>query len=123
MGLRLPFFNYAQFPILLSQIITVFWVIGFMNAINLADGLAGLAAGLAAIASATFLAVAIVQGDTDTPFISKQLKLAGVLSAILSGSCLRFIPYKFSQAKVFMGDVAAIRIGVLFGASAGIVNL
>jgi UDP-GlcNAc:undecaprenyl-phosphate GlcNAc-1-phosphate transferase len=98
MGLRLPFFNYIQFPILLSQVITVFWVIGFMNAINLADGLDGLAAGLAAIASATFLAVAIIQGDTDTPFIAKQLKLAGILSAILCGSCLGFLPYNFSPA-------------------------
>jgi UDP-GlcNAc:undecaprenyl-phosphate GlcNAc-1-phosphate transferase len=115
MGLRLPFFNYAQFPILLSQIITVFWVIGFMNAINLADGLDGLAAGLAAIASATFLAVAIIQGDTDTPFIAKQLKLAGVLSAILCGSCLGFLPYNFSPAKVFMGDGGALGIGFLLG--------
>jgi len=116
MGLRLPFFNYAQFPILLSQIITVFWMIGFMNAINLADGLDGLAAGLAAIASATFLAVAIIQGDTDTPFIAKQLKMAGVLSAILCGSCLGFLPYNFSPAKVFMGDGGALGIGFLLGA-------
>ncbi len=115
MGLRLPFLNYAQFPILLSQIVTVFWVIGFMNAINLADGLDGLAAGLAAIASATFLAVAIIQGDTETPFIAKQLKLAGVLSAILCGSCLGFLPYNFSPARVFMGDGGALGIGFLLG--------
>src|ERR1041384_5406405 len=115
MGLRLPFLNYAQFPILLSQIITVFWMIGFMNAINLADGLDGLAVGLAAIASATFLAVAIIQGDTETPFISKQLKLAGVLSCLLSGSCLGFLPYNFSPAKVFMGDGGALGIGFLLG--------
>ena len=89
MGLRFPFFHYVQFPILASQIITVFWMIGFMNAINLADGLDGLAAGLAMIASATFLAVAIIQGDTDTPFVAKQLKLAGVLSAILSAELSR----------------------------------
>jgi UDP-GlcNAc:undecaprenyl-phosphate GlcNAc-1-phosphate transferase len=116
MGLRFPFFNYMQFPILVSQIITVFWMIGFMNAINLADGLDGLAAGLASIASATFLAVAIIQGDTDTPFIAKQLKLAGVLSAILSGSCLGFLPYNFSPAKVFMGDGGALGVGFLLGA-------
>src|ERR1700690_285060 len=116
MGLRFPFFNYMQFPILLSQIITVFWMIGFMNAINLADGLDGLAAGLAAIASATFLAVAIIQGDTETPYIAKQLKLAGVLSAILCGSCLGFLPYNFSPAKVFMGDGGALGIGFLLGA-------
>src|ERR1700733_8749971 len=116
MGLRLPFFNYAQFPILLSQIITMFWMIGFMNAINLADGLDGLAAGLAAIASATFLAVAIIQGNTGTLFIAKQLKLAAILSAVLCGSCLGFLPYNFSPAQVFMGDGGALGIGFLLGA-------
>lgn len=115
-GLRLPFLDYVQFPILLSQIITVFWIIGFMNAVNLADGLDGLAAGLAVIASATFLAVAIIQGSTETPFIAKQLKLAGVLSAVLCGSCLGFLPYNFSPAKVFMGDGGALGIGFLLGA-------
>ena len=83
---------------------------------NLADGLDGLAAGLAAIASATFLAVAIIQGGTETPFISKQLKLAGVLSAALCGGCMGFLPYNFSPAKVFMGDGGALGIGFLLGA-------
>lgn len=117
MGLRLPFLEYVEFPILFSQIVTVFWVIGFMNAMNLADGLDGLACGLACIASATFLAVAIIQGgDAATPYIAKQLKMAGVLSAILAGSCLGFLPYNFSPAKVFMGDGGALGIGFLLGA-------
>lgn len=115
-GLQLPFFHYFQFPILFSQAITVFWIIGFMNAMNLADGLDGLAAGLAAIASATFLAVAIIQGSVETTFVAKQLKLAAVLSAILSGSCLGFLPYNFSPARVFMGDGGALGIGFLLGA-------
>jgi UDP-GlcNAc:undecaprenyl-phosphate GlcNAc-1-phosphate transferase len=114
--LRLPFFGYESFPILLSQVLTVFWIIGFMNSVNLADGLDGLAAGLAAIASATFLAVAIIQGSTETTFISKQLKLAGVLSAVLCGACLGFLPFNFSPAKVFMGDGGALGIGFLLGA-------
>ena len=115
-GLRLPFLDYYQFPVLLSQALTVFWIIGFMNAINLSDGLDGLAAGLAAIAAATFLAVAIIQGHTDTLFIAKQLKLAGVLSAVLCGSCLGFLPYNFSPARVFMGDGGALGVGFLLGA-------
>jgi len=115
-GLRLPFLDYYHFPIFLSQALTVFWIIGFMNAINLADGLDGLAAGLAAIASATFLAVAIIQGNTGTLFIAKQLKLAAVLSAVLCGSCLGFLPFNFSPARVFMGDGGALGIGFLLGA-------
>ena len=114
-GLRLPFLEYYHFPIFLSQVITVFWIIGFMNAINLADGLDGLAAGLAAIASATFLAVAIIQGNTGTIFIAKQLKLAAVLSAVLCGACLGFLRYNFAPARVFMGDGGALGIGFLLG--------
>ncbi len=115
-GLRLPWMGYVQFPILLCQVLTVFWIIGFMNAINLADGLDGLAAGLAAIASATFLLVAVIQSGTDTVFISKQLKLAAVLSALLAGACLGFLPYNFAPARVFMGDGGALGIGFLLGA-------
>lgn len=115
-GLKLPFADYLQFPVFFSMAFTVFWIIGFMNAINLADGLDGLAAGLAAIAAATFLGVAVIQGDTDTLFISKQLKLAGVLSAALCGACLGFLPFNFAPAKVFMGDGGALGIGFLLGA-------
>jgi len=116
-GLRFPFLDsYMQFPLILSQIITVFWIIGFMNSVNLADGLDGLATGLVAIASATFLMVAIIQADTVSTFVSKQLKLAGVLSAVLCGACLGFLPYNFSPARVFMGDGGALGIGFLLGA-------
>ena len=115
-GLRLPFFEYLQFPILLSQILTVLWILGFMNSINLADGLDGLAAGLAAIASATFMAVAIIQTGLETTFVAKQLKLAAILSAGLCGACLGFLPYNFSPARVFMGDGGALGIGFLLGA-------
>lgn len=115
-GLRLPGLGYQHFPILIAEIVTVFWILGFMNAINLADGLDGLAAGLAAIASATFLAVAVIQSGTESVFISKQLKLAAILSAVLSGSCLGFLPYNFFPAKVFMGDGGALGIGFLLGA-------
>src|SRR5207248_6612128 len=87
-----------------------------VKVIHLSDVIDVLPAGLSAIASSTFLAVAIIQGDTDTPFISKQLKLAGVLSAILCGSCMGFLPYNFSPAKVFMGDGGALGIGFLLGA-------
>jgi UDP-GlcNAc:undecaprenyl-phosphate/decaprenyl-phosphate GlcNAc-1-phosphate transferase len=115
-GLHFPFFNYFKFPIFISQLVTVFWIIGFMNAINLADGLDGLAAGLAAIASATFMAVAIVQTGLETTFVAKQLKLAAILSAGLCGACLGFLPYNFSPARVFMGDGGALGIGFLLGA-------
>ena len=60
-GLTIPFTGkYVEFPILLSQLITVLWLIGFMNTINLADGLDGLATGIVTIASGTFFIVALL---------------------------------------------------------------
>lgn len=113
-GLSLPFMSgYLQFPILLGQIITVFWIIGFMNTINLADGLDGMAAGIVAIASATFFVVALLQGDTKLVLLSKQLTFAAVLAAALTGACLGFLIFNFNPAKLFMGDSGALFLGFM----------
>jgi len=114
-GLTLPFFEYTQFPIFFSQVITALWIIGFMNAVNLADGLDGLAAGLVAIASGTFLIVAILQGNTKVILFAKQLKLTAILSAAVCGASLGFLFYNFFPAKVFMGDGGALALGFLLG--------
>ncbi|MBP9128310.1 MAG: undecaprenyl/decaprenyl-phosphate alpha-N-acetylglucosaminyl 1-phosphate transferase, partial [Elusimicrobia bacterium] len=63
-GLAIPGFGFVTFPLLVSQIVTLFWLLGFMNAINLTDGLDGLAGGICAIAAGTFLFVALLQSDT-----------------------------------------------------------
>ncbi|OGS34395.1 MAG: hypothetical protein A2474_03610 [Elusimicrobia bacterium RIFOXYC2_FULL_34_12] len=116
-GLNLPFFsNYLNFPLLLSQIITIFWLIGFMNTINLIDGLDGLAAGVVAIAASTFLIVAILQSDTKVILFSKQLKLAAILCAALTGACIGFLFHNFYPAKIFMGDSGSQFIGFILGA-------
>ncbi|MBN1823438.1 MAG: undecaprenyl/decaprenyl-phosphate alpha-N-acetylglucosaminyl 1-phosphate transferase [Endomicrobiales bacterium] len=113
-GLALPFFEgFITFPIIVGQIITVFWIIGFMNTINLADGLDGLAAGIVAIASATFFVVALLQGDTKMVLLSKQFVLSAVLAAALCGACLGFLLYNFNPARVFMGDSGALFLGFM----------
>src|SRR3989339_2131643 len=116
-GLALPFTKgFIEFPILLGQIITVFWIIGFMNTINLADGLDGLASGIVAIASGTFFVVALLQGQTSIVFLAKQLSLSAVLAAALCGACLGFLIYNFNPAKVFMGDSGALFLGFMLAA-------
>lgn len=118
-GVRLSGFSfpwtkgYVEFPLIASQIITVFWLTGFMNTINLVDGLDGLAAGICAIASGTFLIVAMLQGQTQVLLFSKQLKLSGVLSAALCGSCLGFLWFNFYPARIFMGDGGALFLGFM----------
>jgi UDP-GlcNAc:undecaprenyl-phosphate GlcNAc-1-phosphate transferase len=116
-GLTLPFGNsFYEFPKLLAQVLTVFWIIGFMNTINLADGLDGLAAGIVAVASGTFFIVALLQGQTKIVLLSKQLMMAAVLAAGLAGACIGFLLYNFHPAKVFMGDSGALFLGFLLAA-------
>ena len=116
-GLALPFFNgFITFPIIVGQIVTVFWIIGFMNTINLADGLDGLAGGIVAIAAGTFFVTALLQSDTKLIFLSKQLMFAAVLAAALTGACLGFLLYNFNPARVFMGDSGALFLGFMLSA-------
>ena len=116
-GLSIPGMDsYYTFPLIIGQIITVFWIIGFMNTINLADGLDGLAAGIGAIASATFFVVALLQKNDQMIFLSKQLSLSAVLAITLSGACFGFLIWNFNPARVFMGDSGALFIGFMLAA-------
>ena len=108
-GLRIEimslFFGDAGFVFLgaLSIPITIIWIVGVTNAVNLIDGLDGLACGVSTIASATMLVVAmnVVGEDFDIPL---------VLAALI-GACLGFLPYNFNPAKIFMGDTGALLLG------------
>ena len=107
--------HYIAFPLWVTQIVTITWLAGMTNAVNLIDGLDGLAAGICALVAGTFLMVAIVQGRTEAILFTKQLKLAAVLSACVFGSCLGFLVYNFHPARVFMGDGGALSLGFLLG--------
>ncbi|MDR1615481.1 MAG: undecaprenyl/decaprenyl-phosphate alpha-N-acetylglucosaminyl 1-phosphate transferase [Syntrophomonadaceae bacterium] len=87
----------------LSIPITFLWIVGVTNAINLIDGLDGLAAGVSAIAAATMGVVALLNGGYETAF------MAFILVAALSG----FIPYNFFPARTFMGDGGSNLLGFL----------
>lgn len=82
--------------------VTVAWIVALTNAINLIDGLDGLSCGVSTISSFTLLISLIY---TDTPFS------VIVLTGILAGSCLGFLPFNFNPAKIFMGDTGALFLG------------
>ena len=86
--------------------ITIFWIVGITNTLNLIDGLDGLAAGVAMIASLSFLFVA-----NKFDYISIM-----AISSIVAGSCLGFLPYNFNPAKIFMGDTGALFLGFMLAA-------
>lgn len=83
--------------------VTIFWIIGITNTVNLIDGLDGLAAGVSTIASLSLAAVSYNVG---------QYNIA-ILLAILAGASLGFLPYNFNPAQIFMGDTGSLVIGYL----------
>jgi UDP-GlcNAc:undecaprenyl-phosphate GlcNAc-1-phosphate transferase len=103
------------FPLWLMQVVTVLWLAGVSNAVNLIDGLDGLAAGVTAIAAGAFLAVTLIQEKSSAIVFSQQMKLAGVIASALMGGLLGFLVYNSHPAKVFMGDSGSLSIGFLIG--------
>lgn len=102
-------FGYPGSVILLDGFsipLTIFWVVGITNTLNLIDGLDGLAAGVTTIASLAFLCVA-----REFSYLSIM-----IVSAIIAGSCLGFLPYNFNPAKIFMGDTGALFLGFILAA-------
>jgi UDP-GlcNAc:undecaprenyl-phosphate GlcNAc-1-phosphate transferase len=90
-------------PLPLSVLITVAWVVGLVNALNLIDGLDGLSAGITVIVSGSLLFIALFLGNYITVF----------LFAALAGSALGFLRFNFSPAKIFMGDAGSMFIGLV----------
>ena len=95
-------------------------VAGTSNAVNLTDGLDGLATGLSAIAAITFALFAYVFGRTDTSEYLKVFYLPGagelaIFCASLMGACVGFLWFNAHPAKVFMGDTGSLAIGGAMG--------
>jgi UDP-GlcNAc:undecaprenyl-phosphate GlcNAc-1-phosphate transferase len=107
-GLTLPWTGYSA----LNVALTIFWLIGITNAVNLLDNMDGLASGIAVIASA-FLALS---------FLTTGHVMAALLLATFAGAQLGFLVYNSSPASIFMGDCGSMFIG-FFLASAALVNL
>jgi len=120
-----PFFKYVYVvmaPPLYIAFVT-FVVTAWSNAVNLTDGLDGLATGLSAIAALSFAAFAYLFGRTDATEYLKVFYLPGagelaVYCASLMGACLGFLWFNAHPAKVFMGDTGSLAIGGGLGTTA-----
>ncbi|HEX9629077.1 MAG TPA: hypothetical protein VF961_03585 [Pyrinomonadaceae bacterium] len=107
-GLSLPWTSYSA----LNVAITIFWLIGVTNALNLLDNMDGLATGIAVIASG-FLALS---------FLSTGHFTEALMLATFAGALLGFLVYNSNPASIFMGDSGSMFIG-FFLASAALVNV
>jgi UDP-GlcNAc:undecaprenyl-phosphate GlcNAc-1-phosphate transferase len=88
--------------------LTILWLALVVNAVNLVDGLDGLAAGMVAIAAAAFF---IYMVRTDSLF--GDASAAALLSVITVGVCVGFLPWNFHPARIFMGDSGSMMLGML----------
>ena len=103
-GLRIESFSFFGLGFnfgIVSYVVTVFWFVLFINAINLIDGLDGLAAGIIFFASAVLVILSVFRGEY----------LIAMLFAALGGAVLGFLRYNFNPASIFMGDGGSYFLG------------
>ncbi len=86
----------------LAYPVTVIWIVAITNAVNLIDGLDGLACGVSTISAMSMLVIALLRVN--------ELDVAVMMSA-LAGACIGFLPYNFNPAKIFMGDTGSTFLG------------
>ncbi|MEX0833945.1 MAG: MraY family glycosyltransferase [Actinomycetota bacterium] len=113
MGVQLLYFWFPGQGILslspdLAVPLTIIWVLVMVNAVNLIDGLDGLAAGMVAIASIAFFLFIY-----RTPGIYGGTNPAALICAISAGAAVGFLPWNFYPARIFMGDSGAMLLGLL----------
>ena len=99
---------------ILAVPVTILWIVGVTNSVNLIDGLDGLACGVSAIASLSMLVVSML--------VSEANSNVAVILAALCGGCLGFIPYNLNPAKIFMGDTGALLLGYVL-ATASVIGM
>ena len=97
---------HLPFPLIL--LLMVFWIVGYTNAFNFMDGINGIAGIQASVGAFAMAAVAGVS-------IGRWDSAPVIVSLVVSGSALGFLPHNFPKARMFMGDVGSAPLGMLLG--------
>ena len=103
-----PFGSLIVLPEVIAVPLTIFWIIGFTNTVNLIDGLDGLAAGVSFIASISMFLLAYTMNQY----------VPAMIIAAMAGAALGFLQYNFNPAKIFMGDTGSMLLGYTMAVSA-----
>ena len=117
--LKLPFAGFVVLGPSILPIITAVWVVALCNAINLIDGLDGLAAGIVAIASGTLCIYGL---RLETLGLLPVTNIGPLVAALTCGICVGFLRDNFHPAKLFMGDAGALMLGLLMSASTMVIG-
>ncbi len=106
--LNLPVVGYEIHSPLLSLLLTVLWIVSVTNALNLVDGLDGLAAGIAFFVTLSVFVVSLIQGN----------HFVCILTITLAGALLGFLKFNSAPAEIFLGDSGSLFLGFVLGALA-----
>jgi UDP-GlcNAc:undecaprenyl-phosphate GlcNAc-1-phosphate transferase len=100
-SLSLPLVGTLEFGPMVGALLTVFWIVGLINAFNLIDGIDGLASGVALIGAGALVVLGLLQGNV---FVASA-------GALLAGCLLGFLFYNFPPARIFLGDTGSMFLG------------
>ena len=113
--LWLPINGIYTLPPSIGQLLTILFVMVVINAVNFVDGLDGLATGIVAICAGSFFAysylLAVINGFS-------RAGAPSLITAVLIGMCVGFLPHNYHPARIFMGDSGAMFLGLLLSAAA-----
>jgi len=116
---RLPFVGVFVLSDDWIPLVTVLWLLGMTQAINLIDGLDGLAAGIVAIGAGAFF---LYSERLSTLDLLREPNIGPMISIIAVGLCVGFLPHNFNPARIFMGDSGALLLGLLMAVSTSVVG-
>ena len=116
---RIPFLGVIQVSNDWIPIVTVIWLLVMVQAINLIDGLDGLAAGIVAIGSTAFF---IYSRHLSGLGLLSEPNIGPLIAIITVGVCIGFLPYNFNGASIFMGNGGAYLLGLLMAVSTSVVG-
>ncbi len=123
-GATMFFFRVPLYDVLIlsgdwTPLVTVLWLLGMTQAINLIDGLDGLAAGIVAIAATAFFLYSHQLGELG---LLTDRNVGPLIAVITAGMCFGFLPHNFNPARIFMGDCGAFLLGLLLAVSTSVVG-
>ena len=107
-AVTIPFFSLTVFPEWLSLIATIFWITLVINAINLIDGMDGLAGSVVVLAGLSLFVMSLLEGNT----------LSCLLLISLVGATIGFLVYNLNPASVFLGDTGSMFLGFILSLTA-----
>jgi UDP-GlcNAc:undecaprenyl-phosphate/decaprenyl-phosphate GlcNAc-1-phosphate transferase len=117
--LKIPLAGFFVLTPGIIPLITAAWVIALTNAVNLIDGLDGLAAGVVAIGGGALAVYGLHLVDLG---LLPSDNIGPLVAVIACGICLGFLPFNFNPARLFMGDAGALFLGLLMAASTMVIG-